>query len=494
MVTSKIIQILKKLNKNELERFRDFVASPYFNNKGKLVHFYDMLLKYAPDFDERKIDKNNIYKNLYPESRFNAQVFKNLSSELYSMAREFVAVNFYKTNEFEQSIHYLEKLESYGADELYKSELKNLRLKLNKSKYNDIHFLHKFKIALIERNFLYHRSRRAILNTSGDEESNELMKYYFVHAFRQRFDFESLGMNFNVQENENPAMSHIRKQLETGLVQDSINQMKAARSKDYEVVAIFYYILMSFKYPANDFYFNSAKELVFKNINKFDSPAQFEVTDALYGLFSFRMMHNPSIENYRDTFEIINFRLKRKIYKENQKSYLDAISFRAIFLTGIRLREYEWLKRFLKKYIKDVKPEDRENLFNLLTSFNMFFEKKYDESLKSLNKVKYDINLYKLDVRKLQLMNYYELSHIESAISLIASFKEFLNSNKDITAGEKNKNLKLVSIYSKLIKLKNDFNDFNLNKLENDIKKDNEVLYGYWFLEKIKELKAKNKK
>jgi hypothetical protein len=494
MVTSKIIQILRKLNRNDLLRFRDFLASPYFNHKNKLVQFYDKLVKYAPEFDEGKIDKESIYKHLYPESRFNAQVYKNLSSELYSLAREFISVSFYRTNEYEQGINLLEKLESYGADELYKSELKNLRKKLNKNKYNDIHFFHKFKIALIERNFLYHRSKRAILYKSGYEESNELMKYYFVHAFRQRFDFESLELNFNIMDKENSAMIHIRKQLETGLVQDTINHMKAAKSRDYEVVSIFYYILMSFKYPDNDFYFNSAKELVFKNINKFDKSAQFEVSDAIYGLFSFRMMHNPSLENYRDTFDIINFRLKRKIYKENGKSYFDAISFRAIFLTGVRLGEYGWLKRFLKKYIRDVKPEDRENLFNLLTSFNKFFEKKYDESLKSLNKVKYDINLYKLDVRKLQLLNYYELSHIESAISLIASFKEFLNTNKDITKDEKTKNLKLVSTFSRLVKLKNEYNEFNIIKLENDIKKDAEVLYRNWFLEKIKELKSENKK
>lgn len=494
MVTSKIIQILRKLNKNELSKFRDFLASPYFNNKRKMVLFYDKLKKYAPGFDDTKIDRNEIYKHLYPGSRFNAQVYKNLCSELYSLVREFIAVSSFTANEYEAGIRLLEKLESSGADELFESELKNLKKKLNAGRYNDIKFFYRFRIALTERNFLYHRSKRSILNTSGYEESNELMKYYFVHAFRQRFDFESLALNFNIAENENPAISHIGKQLETGMVQSSIDEMKAVKSKDYEVVAIFYYILMSFKHPGNDLYFNYAKELVFKNINKFDRSAQFEVTDALYGLFSFRMMHNASIENYRDTFDIINFRLKRKIYKEDPESYLDAISFRAIFLTGLRLREYEWLKRFLKKYIKDVNPEYRENLNNLLTSFNKFYEKKYEESLKSLNKVKYDINLYKLDVRKLQLLNYYELDYVESAFSLIASFKEFLKSNRDLTGAEQAQNLKLVSTFSKLLKLKSEYNEFRIIKLENAVKKDAEVLYRYWFLEKIQELKTQNNK
>jgi len=493
MITSKIILLLRRLSKQELLHFRDFLASPYFNNKNKLVQLYDKLVKYAPGFDENKIDRVNIYKHLYPSSRFNAQVYKNLSSELYLLAREYMAVSNYRANEYAQSIDLLEKLESYGADELYKTELKNLREKLNKSKYNDIHFLHRFKLALIERSFLFHRSKQAILTASGHEESNELLKYYFIHAFRQRFDFESMGLNFNVKESENPAMEHIRKQLEQGLVQETINHLQVSKSKDHEIVALFYYILMSFKYPDNNFYFNNAKELVFKNINKFDKPVRFEISDALYGLFSFRMMIDGSIENYKDTFDIINFRLKRKIYKENI-SYFDAISFRAVFLTGVRLKEYDWLKRFLKKYIHEVTPEHKENLHTLLSGFIKFFEKRFEDSLRCLNKVKYDINLYKLDVRKLQLMNYYELNHIESALSLIASFKEFLNSNKKLTEDERVKNLKMVSVYSKLIKIKDEYNEYELMRLESEINNNPNMPFSDWFMQKAEQIKNENKK
>lgn len=489
MTTSKIILLLRKLNKNELAAFRDFLISPFFNNKGKLVEFYDQLIRYAPKFDEKEINRNKIYEQIYPTSKFNIQVYKNLSSELYLLARKFIAISYYKENEFEPGINLLEKLESYGIDELYKAELKNLRQKLNKSKFNDIHFLHKFRLALIERNFSYHRSKRLILSSIGDEESNELMKYYFIHAFRQRFDFESIGLNFNVNDNESPALGHIRRQLEQGLVQETINHMQKAKSKDYEIVAIFYYILMSFKYPDNNFYFKTSKELVFKNINKFDKSARFEVSDALYGLFSFRMMLNSSIENYRDTFDIINFRLKRNLYRENSKGYFDAISFRAIFLTGARLKEYDWLKKFLKKYIKEVIPGHRENLNNLLNGFIMFFEKRFEDSLNYLNRVKYDINLYKLDVRKLQLLNYYELNLFEPAFSLVASFKEFLNSNKQITADEKLKNMTMLGFYSRLLKLKNDYNEFRLLKLEKDINKNQNLLYKDWFIDKINKLK-----
>ena len=494
MITSKIILLLRKLDKKELSQFREFLSSPFYNKKRKLVQFYDGLIKYAPGFETGRIKRAEIYGKLYPQSRFNEQVYKNLSSELYLLAKEYLAVNIYRDDINRQSIDLLKKFESNGSDELYKTELKALRFRLKKSSYSDTRFLQRFRIALIERNFLFHRSRRSKLISASEEESIELLKYYFIHAFRQRFDFESLGMNFNIGSNENPAMVHIRKQLDSKLIEECIEHMKAVKSKDNEIVAIFYYILMSFRFPENDSYFKNAKELVFSSIKKFDKSFRVEVSDALYGLFSFRMMQNPAEDNYRDTFDIINFRLSKKIYKPNENSFFDAISFRAVFLTGIRLKEYEWLRKFTKKYIHEVTPEHRENLYNLLSSFNKFFENKYEDSLTWLAKVKYDINLYKLDVRKLQLLNYYELNMTENAISLIASFREFLNSNKELTADEKIKNLKVVNTFAKLLKLKDTFNEYEMNELKKDIESTPNVLYGQWFIEKINEIVKENKK
>jgi len=186
--------------------------------------------------------------------------------------------------------------------------------------------------------------------------------------------------------------------------------------------------------------------------------------------------------------------LKKKIFRSSEKSYFDAISFRAIFLTGVRLKEYEWLKKFTKKYIPEVTPEHRENLFNLLSSFNKFFEKKFEDSLEYLSRVKYDINLYKLDVRKLQLLNYYELDLTENAISLISSFREFLNSNKELTEDERIKNTKIVNFCARLLKLKESHNDFELLELQKEIEKTPNFLYREWFLDKIDEINALKKK
>jgi len=301
-------------------------------------------------------------------------------------------------------------------------------------------------------------------------------------------------LNFNVQREENAAMRHMRKLMEEGVLEDTIDYMFKIKTKNHEIVAMFYYILMSFKHHDNDLFFNKAKELAFSNINKFDSNQRFSVSGALYGLCTFRLRQRGSRNDYQDTFDVINFRLNKKIYKENPESHISAVSFRAMFMTGVYLNKHDWAKKFLKKYIGEVTPEHRENLNNLLTAFIKFYEKKFDESLEYSSLVKYDISLYKLDVRKLQLFNYYELGHMESALSLISSFREFLGSNKNLTADERSKHSGLLNLTARLIKLNNKFSEFELRKLEKDIKETTYLLYRWWLEEKTELLRAGNKK
>jgi hypothetical protein len=493
MVTSKIILLLRRMGKNELARFREFLASPYFNHKPKLGELYDNLLRYAPEFDPAGINKTKIYESLYPGSRFNAQVYKNLSSELYSLAGQFIAINNFNVNDVEKDLYFIKELERIGADELYQSELKQLKKKLNENKFNELLFFNKFTLATTERTFFFNRSdfKKAF---NIDEESDELMKFYFIQLFRQRFDFEAAGLNFNVQQDENAAMRHMSKLMEKGVIEDTIDHMSKKKTKNHEIVAMFYYILMSFKYTDNDLFFNKAKELAFSNIHKFDNNQRFSVSGALYGLCTFRLRLRGNRSDYQDTFDVINFRLNKKIYKDSPDSPVSAISFRAMFMTGMYLNKLDWAKKFLKKYIGEVTPEHGENLNNLLTAFIKFYEKKFDESLEYSSLVKYDISLYKLDVRKLQLFNYYELGHMESALSLISSFREFLGSNKNLTGDERTKHLKLLKYTAKLIKLKNKFNEFELRKLEKDIKESGYLLYRWWLKEKTGLLRSENKK
>ncbi|MBL7775786.1 MAG: hypothetical protein JNK89_07260 [Saprospiraceae bacterium] len=47
---SKLLELLRQFNGRQLSRFRDFLASPYFNRTGELALFFQYLAPHAPAF------------------------------------------------------------------------------------------------------------------------------------------------------------------------------------------------------------------------------------------------------------------------------------------------------------------------------------------------------------------------------------------------------------------------------------------------------------
>jgi hypothetical protein len=491
MVTSKIILLLRRFSKKDLSAFRDFLSSPYFNKKEKLLKFYDELFKYRPHFEEEKIDRAKIYRRLYPKSIFNAQVYKNLSSEIYTLAKEFLSIQNINSNQIEKNMFMLKNLERMEANELYKIELRSFRNKLNQARINDLTFYNRFDLATLEKIFHYNRSNFKKGNELNSEESDELLKFYLVNIFRQRFDNEASRLNFNIRYKENAAMHHVQSLMDNGILEDTLENLQKNEVKNHEIVAMFYNIVMSIININDDRYFEKAKILMYRNLGKFENNIQFIIPSSLLTVCTFKINLRGNPDDYRNAFEIINFQLRRKIYRESSESYITTTEFRSMFMIGMYLKEFSWLKRFIRKYIGEVSPDQRENLRNLLTGIIKFHEKDFEKSLDLINLVKLDQFIYKLDVRKLQLFLFYELDYIESAISLINSFKEFLHSNKNVSNETRRNNLNVLSMTSKLIKLRDDFDEHELSKLETELSESKFVLYRAWFEEKIAELKKR---
>lgn len=489
MVTSKIVLLLRRFTKEDINRFGDYLSSPYFNTKRKLAQFYNRLIKYYPGFDEAHFNREKIYKGLYPGSKFNPQVYKNLSSELYRHARDFLAMQAVRADQFEHNLRVVKYLEEISSDELYRIELKSLKKKLTERKTDDFIFLERFRLASTEKQFFFNRSNYKKGNELSADEGNELVRFFFFHMFRLIFDLEVSKNNFNVVPPESAYGYFADKLIKSGVLKDTVDYFESRKIKDHEVMLMLYYVVISLIHLDNDEYFDKAKELVFASLNRFTPGMRYIISSSLLTISAFKINTRGSKTDLRNAFEIIKFQLKKKIFKETPESYITATEFRSMFMIGMNLKEYDWMKWFVKKYIHDVTPAQQPSLRYLLTGMICFFDKNYDSALENLNRVKFDIFAYKLDVKRLQLMIFFELDHLEEAASLISAYREFVSSNRNITPETKKRNLEFLNFVSHLIRLKNNRDDDSLENLETELRETSPVLYRTWFEEKITELR-----
>ena len=90
MENTKLISLLKTLDKNEIKEFGKFIVSPFHLKDRTMKPFFEAIMKYYPDFESPKFTRENIYESLYPGKKYDDAVIRKLSSYLYKMGEEFL--------------------------------------------------------------------------------------------------------------------------------------------------------------------------------------------------------------------------------------------------------------------------------------------------------------------------------------------------------------------------------------------------------------------
>jgi len=101
MQNSKLISLLRTLKKEELKALDKFLQSPYHNSSQKLLTFFRLINKhYKNDFTNSRLDKEKIFKKLYP----NAPVYqdsniRNLMALLKQQIEQFLFIEMVQKEE-----------------------------------------------------------------------------------------------------------------------------------------------------------------------------------------------------------------------------------------------------------------------------------------------------------------------------------------------------------------------------------------------------------
>ena len=94
------IELLKTLNQEELKKLKDYISSPYFNKSETLVKLYEIILKQAPDFNSRQLQKEKLYNKLYPGKKYNEQTIRSRMVELTALIKGYLTLTGIEKDEF----------------------------------------------------------------------------------------------------------------------------------------------------------------------------------------------------------------------------------------------------------------------------------------------------------------------------------------------------------------------------------------------------------
>src|SRR5258706_12075729 len=118
MLKSSLFEIIRTFSKEDLIKFDDFVKSPYHNRNSNVVKLFMAIKKFAPDFKDPKLSKEEVWKKIFPAKEYNYGIMKNLIHDLNKLSLKFLQLQNYLAKEFDSDINLLEQFKLRGLKSL----------------------------------------------------------------------------------------------------------------------------------------------------------------------------------------------------------------------------------------------------------------------------------------------------------------------------------------------------------------------------------------
>ena len=150
MNKSNLFKIISTFSPKEIKEFGDFVQSPFFNKNESTIRLYEYIRKEYPDFDNKKMNKELIYKSLFPGAEYNDGFMRTIIFNLSTLAEEFLTYVNFRKDKARYGVLMLEELNTRKLDKLLLKHFKGVEAEVDdiEDKSRD-YFYYKYMIERI---------------------------------------------------------------------------------------------------------------------------------------------------------------------------------------------------------------------------------------------------------------------------------------------------------------------------------------------------------
>lgn len=484
MNNSPLISLLRTLSNKEIKELDRAIDSPVFNSQKTVKSLYTHLRVHYPDFAPGDLNRELLFKHIYPGKAFNAELIRRVMSDLKKSIEEFIVYRKVMANEIKTSFI---KAEDYLERELYAEAEKNLdkafRM-LDSAKISAESLEYFIRYFALRTRLYFSRNKQ---ENAAEEMRQQFLLNYYHFILRNAYNLHDVRVN-KIIFNSGIENELVNKLLNTISYTDISSYLSSIENKNRFQKVSLVYILGIVNYmngESSEYYeplINSASDA----IEEFSTEEKYNVYQMLKAVTWYKIKGENALTYRKELFRINKMRLEDGVFSPDGK-YMRLMLYRQILMTAITLKEFEWTEKFVNDYSGKLPVNCRDNMRNFSFSQICFEQNKFEESLNLISKVNFDLFTLKLDVRNLMLKIYYELGFYEEAFSLMDSYRHFLSENKNVSEFYKDLAGGFLNYYAKLVKLKMDRDGEGAKLFRSGII-DNPVWHMDWISKKAEEL------
>lgn len=482
MTSTFAIDVIQALQTPELEDFKLFLASPYCTkgyNADAVKPFFEILQVAIEKGEIEKMEKEAVYRLLFPDRSFVESKIDKLMSDLKRLLERFILQQRYFSaqNEAQQLLDLTTEMRLRGLESRYQQVLDKAKKHADASGEESLKkFFFRYLLAVEEQNWqiTYNKAR-------GDlhipQTIQHLDTYYFAH--------KTWMLNHLMVMQKATTLDLPLDPVETEPLE--ISQKALERSPFLSIAWDIYQLLTKDLPQDEDFY---------RLFSKLES-SELELSEESLSEF-YTYLRNLCVilidagntNIYSVLHEINKGNLERGYFYINTK--ISPNAFLSISQTALSINAITWLVEFVEQHKDSILDEnDTQDFYRMNKALCLFGEKKYQEALEIIP-FGSTYSFYHLMARRLELKIYYELQS-DLLDHKIDAFKMFIS-----RAGRKVFSQNLHELFTNFVNFVRQLQQSNGPQakqrspvLVKRITEKKVVAERLWLLEKAKELGEK---
>lgn len=478
MQKTKLVGLLKTLSKQEIVRLGDFIRSPYFNKNENNIRLAEAVLDYWPGFDSPEMTEEEIFKKIFPNEKFDYFKIKNIISDVYSLAAEFLKISISQSRHLDGEINLLNALHDRKLDNIYRQREKKVKNELLDTEAKDEdNFLRQYQLERVNiAHYKFSGSSYAFHSIQTEFDSflqyslTGLLRLYskMLHNKNHGNIFFDMKMFENVWEyvkdiefTSNPSCMVYKQIIALELSKNESDYRKLVKMKNE----------FRRKIPVEEYYY------ILQEQNSY-AAYKLKQGDESYYIERFRAFREMIENKFMDT------------------SYLIFPNVISVYTSACMADEFEWAEDFLHKAQSGISPvEEKLNTINYCKGYLAYRKKEFGKSIQLFSKTNFRLYLMKVMVKSYSARIYYEQNMYEQTLSAVDTFRHYLKSEKMMAEEQKTSHYEFLRNLAELARLKlegiNKRNKEDLVMLKKQIKQmsSNPLGSKNWLIEKAGELK-----
>lgn len=489
MIKHTVIEILKKLSKDEIRSLRKLVETSFFNKSRKLRQLFNEIIKHYPSFDNQNFTKEKVFKKISKTRAFNDSTYRGLMHDILKLIYMFLLFEDVEGNLLDNKVRLIGTLLKKDCYTAAKAELNNKKLKQrNRTDYGfhlNNYLLESYRYNIESETSHIHNKKQAsnLLNTLSNSDFH-LLLFFITELASEYIGSVILAFKYNL-ENKNSITSQVLSVLDLKKLLLSLNQY----TEYFYVLDLYGSLLEAFDKINNKSYYSIYKRKVFKYENKL---SQGELAFHITNLINYLNMKKNQTQNViysKELFEVYEYFLAKELFIDSRINYLKPGLFRAIVLNALECKKYEWTENFINIYGKKVPLNDRLVMQNY--GYALFYNATGDnsKSLECIEKIKINNFIFKYDTYNTKLKIYYEYQDPQKALDYIRTYQEFLRKDRFFSESRKLSYKNFIKFIKELIKCREDHRGSDIGYTMLELEKLNSIINREWVMSKVEELK-----